>query len=110
MGNLVTSFSGSSTSSKKNPNEAIIGNQSARVVQSGASSTCLKVQKLVASHKVVVISKSWCPYSKKAKEALANYKVDDLIVWEIDGEDNSAEIQQCLKQMTGGQTVPRYVF
>lgn len=109
MGNLVTSLSGSSTSSNANTNEAIIiGNKSVRAVHSAASSlTCLQVQKLVASHTVVIISKSWCPYSKMAKEALANYKVNDLYVWEIDGEENSAEIQQCLKQMTGSQTVPR---
>lgn len=115
MGNLVTStFSGSSSTSsylsKGLSDPATIGNQTVRAVHGVALSlTCLKVQKLVDSHTVVVISKSYCPYSRMAKEALANYNLppDDLLVWEIDGEENTAEIQQCLKQMTGGRTVPR---
>lgn len=72
-----------------------------------SAGVCQTLENLVSSHKIVVISKSYCPYSRKAKEALASYNVDDLHVWDIDGEDNSAAIQECLKMMTGARTVPR---
>src|SRR5699024_7759673 len=88
-------------SSSAQPFIASIGNLSTQSLSSMAANVCQAVDNLVAAHHVVVFSKSWCPYSRMAKEALANYKIDDLHVWEIDTERNSSEIQSCLKTLTG---------
>ena len=86
-----------------------MGNHIVRASHSAAGSgkLCQSLEKLITSHKIVVISKSYCPYCRKAKNALKSYNIDDMHVWEIDGEPNSAQIQECLMQMTGARTVPR---
>ncbi|KAJ6215895.1 hypothetical protein RDWZM_010395 [Blomia tropicalis] len=68
-----------------------------------------KIDDLIKSKKVVVISKTYCPYCKKAKSALENYNLSnsDYYVWEIENEPNVSEIQNYLKSLTGASTVPR---
>mmetsp|Transcript_9055 Transcript_9055/g.8141 ORF Transcript_9055/g.8141 Transcript_9055/m.8141 type:complete len:115 (-) Transcript_9055:33-377(-) len=58
---------------------------------------------------VVMISKSYCPYCKKAYQILTKYK-KDVIKKEIDVDFNEQDmnaIQQYCKELTGGSSVPR---
>ena len=49
----------------------------------------------IASKKVLVISKSYCPFCKKAKQVLAKYKISDenIEYIEIENRPDMDEIQ-----------------
>lgn len=69
------------------------------------------VRKLVSTNPVVVFSKSWCPHSTAAKEAVANSgaKVAEFgtpVIVELDKRDDGADIQEALESLTGRSTVP----
>ncbi|VDK55032.1 unnamed protein product [Cylicostephanus goldi] len=57
------------------------------------------VDGLLKSHKVVVFSKSYCPYCHKAKAALESCNVKpDAMAWiEIEDRPDCAQIQDYLK-------------
>ncbi|KAL0088496.1 thioredoxin-like protein [Phycomyces blakesleeanus] len=59
----------------------------------------------IANNKVVVFSKSYCPYCTKAKKILADLKVEVFIV-ELDKHADGAAIQDYLQTLTGQRTVP----
>lgn len=66
----------------------------------------------IASKKVFVFSKTYCPFCSMAKNVLCKYVGKDLDpadyeVWEIENEANCGEIQAALKDITGASTVPR---
>jgi len=63
----------------------------------------------IKNKKVMVFSKSYCPYCRKAKDVLKTYnlKDDEYEVWEIEDEPNCSEIQAYLKSITGASSVPR---
>ncbi|CAD5215969.1 unnamed protein product [Bursaphelenchus xylophilus] len=68
------------------------------------------VNEQVGSKKVVIFSKSWCPYSRKAKQVLLGvYRVDqkDYKVIELDEMETGDLIQDALQRVTGGRSVPR---
>uniref|UniRef100_A0A1I7XQM8 Glutaredoxin-1 n=1 Tax=Heterorhabditis bacteriophora TaxID=37862 RepID=A0A1I7XQM8_HETBA len=67
------------------------------------------VDGLLTAHKVVVFSKTQCPYCHKARAALdsQSLKVDALQWVEIDGRADCSEIQDYLQSLTGGRSVPR---
>lgn len=75
-----------------------------------------QVKKLIADNKVFVFAKSYCPYCKKAKEALASINVEfgllDLdkyiksIIILFNRIDNGDVIQAALAELTGRKTVP----
>ncbi|XP_060580298.1 uncharacterized protein LOC132737076 [Ruditapes philippinarum] len=70
------------------------------------------VEGKIAGKKVMVFSKSYCPYCKLGKKTIEAYlgkelNSDDYEVWEIENESNCGEIQSVLGSITGGQTVPR---
>ncbi|XP_045203168.2 uncharacterized protein LOC123556482 [Mercenaria mercenaria] len=70
------------------------------------------VEAKIAGKKVMVFSKSYCPYCKLGKKVLEAYigkelKAEDYEVWEIENESNCAEIQAVLGKMTGATSVPR---
>merc|ERR1712154_254073 len=71
------------------------------------------VDDLVANNKekVVIISKSFCPFCKEAKEVLMKHvKSDDIIKKEIDldfEEQDMRKIQTYCKELTGSENVPR---
>ena len=70
-----------------------------------------KVDGKIAGKKVMVFSKSYCPYCTKAKKALANYNLgDDLEIWEIENESECDAIQDYLKSVTGGRSVRAFFF
>jgi glutaredoxin 3 len=67
----------------------------------------------IAGKKVMVFSKSYCPYCTMAKKALGKYigkevPAEEYEVWEIENEHSCADIQAVLKQMTGASSV-RYL-
>jgi len=66
----------------------------------------------IASKKVMVFSKSGCPFCTKAKAVFKTYLGDalseeDYEVLEIGGLDNCGDIQDYLAKLTGGRSVPR---
>jgi len=67
------------------------------------------VDNLIKSHKVAVFSKTYCPYCVKAKNVLSKYKLNDLKVIELDDRDDSDQIQEYLKKLTGARTVNYFV-
>ncbi|KAF8481870.1 thioredoxin-like protein [Russula ochroleuca] len=62
----------------------------------------------VAENAVVVFSKSWCPYSKKAKDLLkTHYPEVQPAIYELDEkEDGGKAYQDYLEGKTGQRTVP----
>ena len=66
------------------------------------------VDDAIASNRVMVFSKSYCPYCAKAKRALESLLPRDKItVMELDTRSDCAAIQDYLLSITGGRSVPR---
>lgn len=66
----------------------------------------------IAGKKVMVFSKSYCPYCKKAKQVLSKHVGQDLAaedyeVMEIENHPNCDAIQDYLQKLTGARSVPR---
>ena len=59
----------------------------------------------VKASKVVVFSKTYCPYCTMAKEALNEAGLKNYLVIELDERDDGAAIQDALLEITGGRTV-----
>ncbi|XP_045476192.1 glutaredoxin-C4-like [Harmonia axyridis] len=64
------------------------------------------VKDIIDSDKVVIFSKSYCPYCKMAKEVFDGLQKTYTAV-ELDNRDDGDEIQTILGQITGARTVPR---
>ena len=58
---------------------------------------------------VFVVSKKSCPFCVKAKEALKKYKIkpESIEIMEIERSKDMAAIQDYMKEITGGRSVPR---
>nr|CAD2143192.1 unnamed protein product [Meloidogyne enterolobii] len=67
------------------------------------------VDSLIKTNKVVVFSKSYCPYCTKAKEALTTFSLvpGTMEVVEIEDRGDCDKIQDYLKEITGQRSVPR---
>eukprot|EP00005_Dracoamoeba_jomungandri_P005230 CAMPEP_0174261688 /NCGR_PEP_ID=MMETSP0439-20130205/11825_1 /TAXON_ID=0 /ORGANISM="Stereomyxa ramosa, Strain Chinc5" /LENGTH=98 /DNA_ID=CAMNT_0015346215 /DNA_START=9 /DNA_END=305 /DNA_ORIENTATION=+ len=63
------------------------------------------VESLISANKVMIFSKSYCPYCTACKSLFTNLSQPFHAV-ELDQESNGAEIQATLKEMTGQGTVP----
>ncbi|KND05072.1 glutaredoxin [Spizellomyces punctatus DAOM BR117] len=63
------------------------------------------VEKAIKENKVVVFSKSYCPYCKKAKNLLDSLGVK-YELFELDERPDGQAIQEYLKEKTGQRTVP----
>ncbi|ORY48322.1 glutaredoxin [Rhizoclosmatium globosum] len=63
------------------------------------------VETSIANNKVMVFSKSSCPYCRKAKALLQSYNVAFEAI-EIDTREDGSEIQGYLLSKTGQRTVP----
>ncbi|KAF8073193.1 GRXC3 [Scenedesmus sp. PABB004] len=64
----------------------------------------------IKENKVVVFSKTYCPYCIKAKKALTSLiKPEQMEVVEIDGMSHGEgiDVQDALYEVTGGRSVPR---
>ncbi|CAG5118233.1 unnamed protein product [Candidula unifasciata] len=64
------------------------------------------VQSLVRKHRVVIFSKSQCPYCQHSKTLLSNFGVKFVTV-ELDQVQEGNEMQTALGEITGVKTVPR---
>ncbi|CAG5077983.1 Oidioi.mRNA.OKI2018_I69.PAR.g8861.t1.cds [Oikopleura dioica] len=64
------------------------------------------IQTALEADKVVVFSKSYCPYCKKAKDALKQANIP-FKSYEIENRPDCAAIQAEFRKMTGAQSVPR---
>ena len=64
-----------------------------------------KVRSLISTGKVLVFSKTWCPYCDEAKQILssANVKFD---AYELDKLSDGEAMQKALLEVTGQKTVP----
>lgn len=70
-----------------------------------ASSTEQFVQNEIKNHKVLIFSKSYCPYCTATKELFKTINVNAKI-YELDNMDNGDDIQSTLLSLTGQRTVP----
>ncbi|XP_033336467.1 uncharacterized protein LOC117226339 isoform X2 [Megalopta genalis] len=65
-----------------------------------------EVKQLIASDKVVIFSKTRCPYCKMAKQVFDKLK-EKYTVIELDEREDGDDIQDVLGEMTSARTVPR---
>ncbi|CAI2177893.1 4080_t:CDS:2 [Funneliformis geosporum] len=67
----------------------------------------LEVNELVHEHKIVIFSKSYCPYSKKANNIFSLYNIDPHpFIIEVDERDDADEVKQTLIKFTYQSTFP----
>ncbi|KAF4901995.1 Glutaredoxin [Colletotrichum fructicola] len=64
-----------------------------------------QVQSIIDENKVVVFSKSYCPYCRQTKSTLDELNADYKVV-ELDLLPDGGEIQDVLEQISGQRTVP----
>ena len=64
-----------------------------------------EIKSTVESNKVVVYSKSYCPFAGQTKTLLSSNGISAKII-ELDQVGNGSDIQNTLKSMTGQSTVP----
>ncbi|GMH43132.1 hypothetical protein BSKO_11054 [Bryopsis sp. KO-2023] len=66
------------------------------------------IDEALASHKVMVFSKAYCPYCAGAKTALKSVMGGNSFgVMELDARGDGSAIQDELLSITGGRSVPR---
>lgn len=68
------------------------------------------VESQIKSNKVVVFSKTYCPYCTKAKRALKESGLKDFLLVELDNRDDGDEIMNILLGITGARTVSFVCF
>ncbi|KAH9929601.1 glutaredoxin [Epithele typhae] len=67
--------------------------------------------KQVQKNPLVVFSKTYCPYSKKAKKLLNSYDLTPPpLVFELDKRSDGPQVQAILKRLTKHATVPNIVL
>uniref|UniRef100_A0A1B0FFZ8 Glutaredoxin-2, mitochondrial n=1 Tax=Glossina morsitans morsitans TaxID=37546 RepID=A0A1B0FFZ8_GLOMM len=64
------------------------------------------VKSAVQNHKVVIFSKSYCPFCTMAKEQFRKLDIAMHVI-ELDQRDDGDEIQSVLGEITGSRMVPR---
>ncbi|EJU02839.1 glutaredoxin [Dacryopinax primogenitus] len=67
------------------------------------ASTKQLVESAIAENRIVIFSKSYCPYCQRAKGVLAKHP---SLIYELDERDDGSDIQNYLAQKTGQRTVP----
>jgi len=66
------------------------------------------VDEAIANNRVMVFSKSYCPFCTKAKRALGTLlPANAITVMELETRSDCAAIQDYLLDLTGGRSVPR---
>ncbi|KAL2754177.1 hypothetical protein ACRALDRAFT_1033030 [Sodiomyces alcalophilus JCM 7366] len=63
------------------------------------------VQKYIDENKVVVFSKSYCPYCNATKQTLNGLGAEYLAI-ELDQRDDGSALQDALEEISGQRTVP----
>lgn len=64
-----------------------------------------QIQDTVSSNKVVVYSKTTCPFCAKTKELFSDMGVDATVI-ELNKRPDGPELQQALQDFSGQRTVP----
>ncbi|GAA0140961.1 oxidoreductase [Lithospermum erythrorhizon] len=64
------------------------------------------VKNTISSHSIVIFSKSYCPYCKRAKAVFAELKQSPHVV-ELDERADGMNIQGALGEILGRRTVPQ---
>jgi glutaredoxin 3 len=64
------------------------------------------VKKTISSHKIVIFSKSYCPYCRRAKGVFEELKQKPFVV-ELDQREDGSDIQDALGEIVGRRTVPQ---
>eukprot|EP01133_Synstelium_polycarpum_P002912 gene2912-3346_t len=64
------------------------------------------VKQMIASHNLLIFSKTTCPYCNKIKALFTKLGYTPFIV-EVDNRDDTAECQAALKAISGSSTVPQ---
>ncbi|KAG2311287.1 hypothetical protein Bca52824_022844 [Brassica carinata] len=64
------------------------------------------VQKTIASHKIVIFSKSYCPYCRRAKSVFSELDQVPHVV-ELDKREDGWSVQSALGEIVGRRTVPQ---
>ncbi|CAI0627982.1 unnamed protein product [Linum tenue] len=64
------------------------------------------VKKTIKSHQIVIFSKSYCPYCRRAKAVFKELNQKPYVV-ELDERDDGQDIQAALGQLVGKRTVPQ---
>ncbi|CAH2984132.1 unnamed protein product [Chilo suppressalis] len=67
------------------------------------------IKAAITQDKVVIFSKSYCPYCKLAKDVFNKVK-QPFKVFELDQQDDGDTIQDNLAQITGFRTVSNTIF
>ncbi|KAI3995269.1 hypothetical protein MKX01_032071 [Papaver californicum] len=73
---------------------------------SGSSSEAAFIDKTISSHNIVIFSKSYCPYCKRAKAVFKELNQTPHII-ELDERDDGYDIQDALGEKLGRRTVPQ---
>jgi len=68
-----------------------------------------KMNQKIQGKPVFVVSKSYCPFCVKGKNVLKKYNIkpENIEILEIENDPDMNEIQDYMKQLTGGRSVPR---
>ncbi|XP_051198193.1 glutaredoxin-C8 [Lolium perenne] len=73
-----------------------------------ASKPASFVKSTVKAHDVVIFSKSYCPYCRRAKAVFKELELKkDPYVVELDEREDGGDIQDALADMVGRRTVPQ---
>ncbi|KAI3894999.1 hypothetical protein MKX03_021911 [Papaver bracteatum] len=73
---------------------------------SGSSSEAAFIDKTISSHNIVIFSKSYCPYCKRAKAVFKELNQTPHVI-ELDERDDGYDIQGALGEKLGRRTVPQ---
>ncbi|OAY60820.1 hypothetical protein MANES_01G141700v8 [Manihot esculenta] len=71
-----------------------------------SSSPSAFVQNVINSQRIVIFSKSYCPYCMRAKHIFSELHEQPYVV-ELDLRDDGAQIQYVLLDLVGRRTVPQ---
>ncbi|CAH9110395.1 unnamed protein product [Cuscuta europaea] len=71
-----------------------------------AAAAAAFVKKTIASHSIVIFSKSYCPYCRRAKAVFKELNLKPYIV-ELDERDDGWLIQGAVSETVGRHTVPQ---
>ena len=68
-----------------------------------------EVKQLVEQHPVLVLSKTYCPYCREAKQILGGYEALEgkMEIVELDTIEKGAEMQDAASKVSGQKTVPQ---
>ncbi|VFR02472.1 unnamed protein product [Cuscuta campestris] len=70
------------------------------------SSPSAFVQNVIYSNRIAIFSKSYCPYSMRAKKVFKDLKETPFVV-ELDLRDDGQRIQDVILDLVGRRTVPQ---